>query len=82
MFRLGQVIVDIITGEDENPPARRVLAGLVLARVSPREAAAVNPVGAVEPGVVEETHGGEEVLADAVVRAALPGEVSGDGADL
>ena len=35
----------------------------------------------MEVGVVEETHGGEEVLALAFVRTALLGEVAGDGPD-
>jgi hypothetical protein len=40
------------------------------------EAFAVNPVGAVEIGVVQETHGSEEVLTVAFVSAALFVEVT------
>ena len=68
--------VNVVFVEDEDPSGRSELARLVIARVAAGKALAIDPVGAVKPGVVQEAHRSEQVSVFAGVDRCLSSEVA------
>ena len=77
ILRLATEAVDILSVRDKDTSGRRVLARLVVAIVATSGASSIDPVGAVELGLIQVSHGGEEMGRAAALNRSLLRGIAG-----